>query len=317
MKGTIAVLGGAMTPASGVFQDAVEDAARAGIQALRDGKTIVDAVIQAALTTEENPVLNSGTGSRLNMIGEAEMDSCVMNGADLNCGAVAGVTRVRNPILVAEKVLKETDHILLVGEGAVKFARAMGFPDYDPVTKERRAEWEDIVARLKSGRELPASYERILSYWKKMKNWMDEDTVGVVGIDADGNVAAATSSGGGPMKMPGRVGDVPLIGCGIYADNRSGAAVFTGHGEVYCKHLAAKAICDDMRRGLTAQEAADKLIAMLHEEAPGAVLSFICIDRNGNVGGSRNVPDTTPHTYLVDGMDKCVQGFSQVRFPLP
>ncbi len=313
MKGTIAVLGGAMTPASGAFQSAVEDAAKAGIKALDSGKAIVDAVIAAAYSTEDNPVLNSGTGSRLNMLGEAEMDSCIMNGVDLNSGAVAGITRVQNPVLVAEKVMKETDHILLVGEGAVKFARAMGFPDYDPVTKARREEWEDIVGRLKRGDELPGSYKRILSYWKKMKNWLDEDTVGVVGIDKDGNVAASTSSGGGPLKMPGRIGDVPLIGSGIYADNRAGAAVFTGHGEVFCRHLAAKTLCDYMRQGDSAQIAAEKLIKLLHDEAPGAVVSFLCIDKDGNVGGCKNVKET-PHAYLKQGMNACVAGFSKVCF---
>lgn len=311
MRGTIAILGGAMTPASGVFQEAVEEAAMAGMEILRKGGSAVDAVIAAARCTEDNPVLNSGTGSRLNMLGEAEMDSCVMDGSNLNSGAVASITRVRNPVLVAEKVMKETDHILLVGDGAVKFARAMGFPDYDPVTEARRREWEDIMGRLRRGEGLPGPYQRILSYWKKMKRWIDEDTVGVVAMDRNGNLAAATSSGGGPLKMPGRVGDVPLIGCGIYADNRAGAAVFTGHGEVFCRYVAAKTVCDLMRQGKDAQAAAEEFVRMVGREAPGAVVSLVCIDRNGNVGGCRNVTET-PHAFIVEDASRCTSGFSKV-----
>jgi L-asparaginase / beta-aspartyl-peptidase len=315
MRATIAILGGAMTPASGPFQAAVEEAAREGMEILKKGETSVEAVIAAARCTEDNPVLNSGTGSRLNMVGEAEMDACVMEGKGLKSGAVACITKVRNPILVAEKVMRETDHILFVGEGAVKFARSMGFPEYDPVTFARRQEWEDIIGRLKRGEELPDSYRRILSYWKKMKNWIDEDTVGVVAIDKDGTLAVASSSGGGPLKMPGRVGDVPLIGCGIYADNRAGAVVFTGHGEVFCRHLAAKTVCDLMRQGMNAQEAAEEWVGILKNEAPGAVVSLVCIDRKGNVGGCRNVKET-PHAMLQEGADACVSGFSKILFPV-
>ena len=313
MKATIAILGGAMTPASGPFQEAVEEAAKAGMELLKKGKMSVEAVIAAAHCTEDNPVLNCGTGSRLNMVGEAEMDACVMDGRDLNSGAVACITKVRNPICVAEKVMRETDHILFVGEGAVKFARTMAFPEYDPVTPARRQEWEEIVGKIKRGEDLPDAYRRVLSYWKKMKRWVDEDTVGVVAIDREGNVAAASSSGGGPMKMPGRVGDVPLIGCGIYADNRSGAAVFTGHGEVFCKHLGAKTVCDLMRKGTDAQDAADQFVEMLGNEAPGAVASLICIDRNGNVGGCRNVKET-PHVLIREDRQECIANFSKILF---
>lgn len=312
LRATIALLGGAMTPAEGEFQLGIEEAGKVGINILAAGGKAIDSVLATVSACEDNPVLNCGLGARLNLFGEAELDACIMDGVSLRSGAVAAIRNVKHPIQVAFKVIEETDYMLFVDRGAESFARAVGFPEEDVVTPERRKEWEDIVGKIKRGERLPDAYQNILSYWNKLHRWIDDDTIGVVAMDSQGNIAAGTSSGGGPLKMPGRVGDVPLVGCGIYADNEAGAAVFTGHGEVFNRYLAAKQVCDYMREGATAQEAADRIVSFLQEKVPVVAVSLLTLDTKGNVGGARNV-STSPHAYFVEGAIKPVRNFSKIH----
>lgn len=291
---TLIIAGGAINPAEGEYQEGVLRALHHGKDLLLDGGSALDVAQAVASAIEDDPLFNCGTGSRLNLKGQAEMDACIMDGRGLHSGAVACVRGVQNPIAVARKVLDETDHNLLVGEGAEIFAHAMGFPPYDPTTEAKREEWATLTESLKLGRPLPERYASVLRNFTRLKDWLDDDTVGVVARDRRGDMAAATSSGGGPLKMPGRVGDVPLVGCGLYVDNRAGGAVLSGSGEVIMRYLAAKTASDLMSQGLSAQQAAERVVVSIQEKAPTAVVSILTLSSSGEVGGARNVP-TTPH----------------------
>ena len=150
----------------------------------------------------------------------------------------------------------------------------------------------------------------MLQYWKKISSWLDEgDTVGAVAIDHEGLVSAATSSGGFPMKLPGRIGDVPIIGASTYADNQAGGVSITGHGEVIMTHALAKTCVDLMRKGISAQMAVESMAELINNKTNGKIiLCIIGLDREGRVGLARNV-NTTPHAFLDETMS-----FPRVQF---
>src|SRR5690349_6510138 len=170
------------------------------------GASALDAVCHAVALLEDDAVFNAGTGSVLNRDGDVEMDASIMNGSDLRFGAVAAIARVRNPVRVARCVMEQSPHAILAGAGALRFAREHGFEDYDPVTEPARAEHRKRMTRGSHG------------------------TVGAVALDAAGRLAAATSTGGTILKLPGRVGDTPLPGAGTYAGGMA-AVSSTGKGE--------------------------------------------------------------------------------------
>ncbi len=239
-------------------------AARAGHRVLAGGGSAVDAVSAAVAILEDDPQFNAGTGACLNADGEVELDASLMMGQSLAAGSVAGVRGVKNPIVLARAVMERTPHVLLVGDGAQQLAQQMGVPTCDPaalITDGARRRWaaHQAVARAAG-----------------------HGTVGAVARDAQGHVAAATSTGGMVGKRAGRVGDSPLIGCGTYADDRSGAASATGHGEAIIKVVLAKRACDAMKAGLAPEIAA--LVALNdlgHIDGKGGL---ILIDRRGKLG---------------------------------
>lgn len=239
----------------------VEEAARAGAAILARGGSALDAVVEAVRLLEDNPLFNAGTGSALTAAGEAEMDAAVMTGSRLACGGVACIRRVRNPVLVARRVLEEGRHVLLAGEGALAFARRCGFPDYDPVTPEQRERWARGGAR--TGREAPG-------------------TVGAVALDAAGELAAATSTGGTFLKSPGRIGDSPIPGAGNYATSYAAVSA-TGWGELMLRLCAAKGVCDAVRAGRGAAEAVTEVLEEM-SACLGTDAGFIAVDRNGHLG---------------------------------
>lgn len=195
--------------------------------------------------------------------------------------------------------------------GAEKFARAFGFRRFDPVTKSRLREWKQPKQKLVKGEELPPRFASVVSYWTKMKRWIDSDTIGDTTIDREEDMAAAASTGGVPLKLLGRVGDVPSIGCGIHAHNSVGGAVLTGHGEVIIRYVLAKKACDLMERGISAKKAAEEIVAVTNNVAPKAVVVIICMDKHGRVGGARNV-ETTPHVFMREGMARPRPNFAPV-----
>lgn len=276
MRWAILVHGGA-----GEWQPKDEAAALAGTTAAvrsatdvlaRDGSAL-EAVAAAVVALEDDPLFNAGTGAALNRDGDVEMDASVMCGHDLRCGAVAGLRRVRNPILVARHVMERTPHVMLAGEGALRFARAEGFADYDPLTQRAREAW--LRKRGSAG-----------------------GTVGAVALDRQGRLAAATSTGGVTLKLPGRVGDSPIPGAGNYA-HTAAACSATGHGELMMRVVAAKDLCDRVARGEHPQAAAE---ALLREMAAGvgAEAGFVVLSRAGELGVAHGTA-SMPHAWWREG----------------
>jgi isoaspartyl peptidase/L-asparaginase-like protein (Ntn-hydrolase superfamily) len=260
LKRAIAVHGGAgvlRADKPGAAQRAVLERA---LEAAYAEKTALDAVTAAVLILEDSPLFNAGRGSCLNAEGEVEMDASIMEGAGLRAGAVAAVRRIRNPILAARAVMERSRHVLLAGRGAERFARQHGL------------------------RFEPAKYfhteKRLLALKRNLRNY--HGTVGAVALDEDGNLAAATSTGGYTGKLPGRIGDSPIIGAGTYADNASCAVSGTGHGEAFIRAAVAYDVAARMlylRQSLSrASACALESIARL-----GADGGLIAVDRRGNV----------------------------------
>ena len=202
---------------------------------LSGGGTALDAVEAAIVVLEDEPVFDAGFGSHLNLDGRVECDAMVMNGATLRAGAVAALQRVQNPIRLARAVLEYCPHMMLVAEGAERFAMHHGIALCDPADLVSDAERE--AWRVCSQDKHAAAHHR----------GHEQGTVGAVAIDAHGNLFAATSTGGTCCKLPGRVGDSPLIGCGCYADSTAGGVSCTGYGEAIMKIVMAKTATDLLR----------------------------------------------------------------------
>ena len=266
-----------------------------GWAVLQAGGHALDAVETAIRSMEDNPVLNAGTGAVLNAEGEVQLDASLMEGACLRAGAVAAVQGIKNPISLARLVLK-SENVLLVAEGAVQFAREAGIEECDNesliVDRERRL-WE---AWREESRPQPAEGLRVGR----------GDTVGAVAIDSQGNIASGDSTGGRPFKHPGRVGDSPLVGCGIYADNQAGGVACTGWGEGITRVVMAKSAADLLKEGKSPREAAAQAIQLLKERVDGRG-GVILLDRTGNVGYAFNTPQMA-HAYLTEAMEEPVVG---------
>lgn len=254
-------------------------AAKRAIKLLASGAPALDAVIAAVMALEDNPLFNAGTGGCLNIDGELEMDAAVMVGADLRCGAVAALQRVRNPVQVARAVMEQTDHVLLAGEGARRFARAAGFDDYDPVTDDARMAYHKALRQL-----CDMHSSRFTGLRKTLEAYpqLRPGTVGAAALDSSGGLAAATSTGGMSLKMSGRIGDTAVPGAGNYV-TAFGAASATGHGEVMLRCLATKTLCDLMEAGHSAQQSIDAVMARIVADF-GNDAGLIAIDRNGDIG---------------------------------
>ncbi len=243
-----------------------------GYGMLTQGRSSLDAVQRAIEILEDTSIFNAGTGSSLNLAGVAEMDAALMT-SDMRFGGVGAITDVRNPIAVARFVMERTDHLLLCGDQALRFARLMNVPRYNPATKEKKRIWR---------RQKKARGNR---YFKKVKNFVTHyGTVGAVAVDTRGLISIATSSGGITFRLPGRVGDTPLIGTGTYADRHGGVSA-TGHGEQIMRHMIAFRAVSLMQR-LSARAAAQKTMsyAKRHQCACG----LIGIDKRGAVVWAHN-----------------------------
>lgn len=264
----------------------------AGYKILKNGGKAIDAIQHVVVMLEDDPDFNAGTGGSLNIEGEAELDAAIMTG-DLQIGAVASMKNVKNPILVARKVMEETDHVLLVGEGATKFARIMGFPEYDTVTPKTKEKLKTDMQRFKEGNAIEYKLPKL----KKLL--YEYGTVGACAIDSSNSIAAATSTGGMRMRLPGRVGDSPIIGAGTYACEWGGVSC-TGVGESIIKICLAKTVCDLMKR-LPAQSAANKALKIMN--STGTSAGIAALDKRKNVGITFNTPQML-WAYIKDGTMK-------------
>ncbi len=288
--------GGAGNWRPGSEGDAVEGlraAVSRGRAILKAGGSALDAVCATVVTLEDDPNYNAGTGACLNFDGFCELDACVMESRESRVGAVAALQRVKNPILVARKVMEETDHVMLAGEGAQRFARVMGFGDHDPVTPARRADWES------KRKEMDAVLGK---HGLKMRRFLKEHpeyaggTVGAAAVDVNGVLAAATSTGGVTMKLVGRVGDSPLAGAGNYA-SRYVAASATGTGEFVIRTLATRSISDAMERGASLQKALADVMGRLGRDFDADV-GIIAVDSAGTPIAMHRTRDM-PHALFA------------------
>jgi beta-aspartyl-peptidase (threonine type) len=252
------------------YRDGLAAALDLGYATLETGGSSLDAVTAAVRSLEDNPLFNAGRGAALTREGAAELDAAIMDGRQQRAGAVAAVRHVRNPIELARRVMEKSRHVLLVGAGAEEFALEEGLalvPNLYFRTEERRAQLEAERSGMSVSDLVPSS----------------QGTVGAVALDAAGDLAAATSTGGMTNKRQGRVGDSPIIGAGTYAKNEVCAVSATGHGEYFIRAVAAHDICATMEyRGRSLQEAVHEL---LHHKlrALGGSGGVIAIDRGGRI----------------------------------
>jgi beta-aspartyl-peptidase (threonine type) len=258
----------------------VRNAMAAGWRALERGGTALDAVEEAVVIMEDDDTFDAGRGSFLNREGKVQLDALIMDGATLCAGGVGCVERIANPVRAARKILSESPHVYFVGEGAERFAAEHGIP-------------------LCTNGELiiPREVERLREYQAHLEEHradlfaptISHDTVGAVALDRDGNIAAATSTGGTLNKAPGRLGDSSLIGCGCYADNRTAAASTTGWGEPIMKLVLAKWAADRVAAGNAPEWAAAEAIDYLKTRVNGHG-GMILLDARGRFGISHNTP---------------------------
>jgi beta-aspartyl-peptidase (threonine type) len=218
-----------------------------GWKILEAGGSALDAIEAAIMVLEDDPVFDAGYGSHLNLDGQVECDAIIMDGATLRAGAVAGLQHVRNPVRLARKVFEDCPHMMLVANGAERFAREQGIQLCAP---------EELISEAEREAWLKCKVDKHAAGFHRGH---EQGTVGAVAMDRDGGLFAATSTGGTCCKLPGRVGDSPLIGCGCYADAEAGAVSCTGYGEAIMKIVMAKTATDLLRQ--PPQEAANPNIS--------------------------------------------------------
>jgi L-asparaginase/beta-aspartyl-peptidase (threonine type) len=268
MKYAILTHGGAASPHA--FSDGCLVAAEKARSVLESGGDAMAAALAATVILEDDERFNAGTGSNLRLDGQVvEMDAAVMT-SEARFGSVACIQRVKNPVLVAAKVM-ETPHLMLVGDGATAFARAHGFPDHDPTTERARDKYARAMAELRGHGN--GDYASDAAPWQRLDlravwNFAGEppfkDTVGAVVRDAAGRFAATASTGGTVYMLRGRVGDSPLMGCGVYA-GPAGAVAATGVGEEIVRRFLAKTVYDWLEEGIPAARAAQRGVAKFPE----------------------------------------------------
>jgi isoaspartyl peptidase/L-asparaginase-like protein (Ntn-hydrolase superfamily) len=260
-----------------------QTAVSAAAELLRQEKSALDAAIAGAQAVEDDPKVHSvGYGGLPNSVGTVQLDACVMDGRTLACGAVAGLENIRHPAALARRVMEKTPHLLLVGEGARWFALQQGFPLEVLSTPESLAEWEKrrpgappVPKEKSGGGEPPFSH----------------DTVTVLALDTKGNLGGACSTSGLAHKLPGRVGDSPIIGAGLYVDNSAGAAGATGVGEEIIRSGGSLIIVEALRAGRTPQEACELAVRRLNASAlrrgvHPAKVAYLALDPKGRVGAA-------------------------------
>lgn len=248
------------------YFDELRAALEAGRDQLAAGGASLDVVEAVVRRLEDSPLFNAGKGAVFTHDGGHELDAAIMDGRDLACGSVAGLRTVKNPITLARRVMESSPHVFMVGEGAERFAELMAVERVDQkyfFTERRYQQWQEALA--KEAAEAAAPKDK-------------HGTVGAVALDRKGNLAAATSTGGTTNKRFGRVGDVPIIGAGTYADNRSCAISATGLGEQFIRHTVARSIAARVElSGMSIEEAAKAVIGELDPGDGGVIV----VDRWG------------------------------------
>jgi beta-aspartyl-peptidase (threonine type) len=256
-----------------------------GYKLLKDGCQAIEAVEMTIRVLEASGLFNAGVGARLQLDGVRRMDASIMEGRELRAGAVAAIEGVRHPIAAAKLVMQESEHVLLVGPSATRFARHFKL-ERQPLPK--RSGRAALIASAKRGRffgkTLPL-YQRL-----RRRHSLGLETVGAVALDVQGHVAAGASTGGVALMLPGRVGDTPLIGCGVYADDAAGAISMTGVGEGIIRVAVAKEIADRLATGTSPTVAAKSVLNKLLSRIRGSAGALV-LARDGRLA----IHHTTPH----------------------
>lgn len=267
--------GGAGTrPMTDDQRECLTDALRAGYQALKRGASALDAVEATIRALEASGLFNAGIGSKLQLDDARRMDASIMEGRRLRAGAVASIQGISHPITAARLVMDETTHVLLVGEPATRFARQFKLERQPPPTHSQRAASR---AARKSVGQLEPQAARTLTLFATLKRTdvLGRETVGAVALDKRGHVAAGASTGGIARMLPGRVGDTPLIGCGIYADDEAGAVSMTGLGESIIRIAVAKEIVDRLEAGASPPVAVRTVLRKLVSRVMGSAGALV------------------------------------------
>jgi len=262
----------------------VRSAATVGFKVLKNGESAIAAVEAAVVEMENNPVFNAGTGATLNMAGYVEADAGIMDGATGRGAGVALLRHVKNPVRLARKILDSTDHALLAGSSAERLSAVFGLDRGNLRTPERVRQWKQ-ARRYFRNRVIDGFSRNRKLISQTGTGWLG-DTVGALAIDSEGNVAAADSTGGVFMKLPGRIGDSPILGAGLYADNNLGAATATGLGEIAMRLVVSKMACDAMS-SVAAQRAASWTVREVTRRA-GRGQGIITLDLQGRYGVAHN-----------------------------
>ncbi|MDI1241724.1 MAG: isoaspartyl peptidase/L-asparaginase [bacterium] len=265
------------------FRDKLSEAVLAGYKTLQAGKSSIDAVEMAIRILEDSPLFNAGKGAVFTNDGKNELDASIMFGKTQAAGAVAGLRRVKNPITLARAVMEKSDHVMMIGDGAEKFATEQKIELVDPKYFWTQHRWDALQKILKE-----EANKKKVGRLTKDEPANRFGTVGAVALDQDGNLAAGTSTGGMTNKKYGRVGDAPIIGAGTYANNETCAVSATGWGEFFIRLSVARDICAQMEyRALPIQNAADTVIKQKLQKLGGDG-GVIAMDRFGNMGVSFN-----------------------------
>jgi beta-aspartyl-peptidase (threonine type) len=279
---TIVVHGGAGTmkkknmtaEQESAYRKKISEAISVGYTVLENGGSSLDAVIYAIVILENSPLFNAGKGAVFTHTGENELDASIMDGSNLEAGAVAGVKTIKNPILAARAVMEQSPHVMLSGKGAEEFARTVGLDLVDPTYFYTEWRYKSLQRALELEKGGSGSIEDTMNY--------KYGTVGVVALDAKGNLAAGTSTGGKTNKKYGRIGDSPVIGAGTYADNASCAVSCTGDGEYFIRGVVAYDIAAKVKYlNKSVKEAAQTVINEQLNDIGGNG-GVICLDQKGN-----------------------------------
>lgn len=270
-----------MTPENEkAYREKLDEALSAGYAVLDQGGTSIEAVKTAIVIMEDSPLFNAGKGAVFTHEGVNELDASIMYSKDLSAGAIAGVSHIKNPILLADKVRTDSVHVMMAREGAEEFAKEQGFELVDTKYFFTQRRWEQLEKVLKHTPEKPELSE------DEAKN-SKFGTVGAVALDKDGNIAAATSTGGMTNKRYGRIGDSPVIGAGTYADKNCGVSA-TGHGEYFIRAAVTHDICARAKyKNIAIQDSADEVIQhkLLEMGGDGGVIG---LDAGANIMASFN-----------------------------
>lgn len=293
------------------YRAKLEEALQAGYEILNNGGSSLDAVVNAIQIMEESPLFNAGKGAVFTNDGKNELDAAIMDGKTRNAGAVAGISIIKSPIAAARAVMESSPHVMMIGKGAEQFASEQGLETVDPSYFYTDRRFEQLE-RIRSTETQQLDHDGDKKSEDKKQGYLDTKfpdrkfgTVGAVAIDRNGDLAAATSTGGMTNKRYGRVGDVPVIGAGTYADNSTAAISATGHGEYFIRSVVAYDITALMKyQDKSVQEAAKEVVKEKLVEMGGGG-GVIAIDQDGNIampfntkGMYRGSIDTNGKVYV-------------------